>query len=77
MRHVALNQGRQALVEGNERRGAYRYNEALDVARVTVPVQKSDTVLENFSIQFTKKDAQNLILNMGWDSTRIAVPIAL
>ncbi len=57
--------------------GAYSYNEALDVARVTVPVQKSDSVIENFSIQFAKKDAKNAIMYMGWDSMMVAVLVLL
>lgn len=57
--------------------GAYSYNEALDVARVTVPVQKSETVLENFSIQFAKKDAKTATMYMGWDTAMVAVPISL
>lgn len=57
--------------------GAYSYNEALDVVRVKVPVQKSEKVLENFSIQFAKKDAKNAVMNMGWDNTMVAVPIGL
>ena len=56
--------------------GAYSYNEALDVARVAVPVQKSDTALENFSIQFAKKDPKTATLYMGWDTTMVAVPIS-
>ena len=57
--------------------GAYSYNEALDVARITVPVQKSDAAIENFSIQFAKKDAKTGVMNMGWDSTMVAVPVEL
>lgn len=57
--------------------GAYSYNEALDVARVKVPVQKLDNALENFSIQFAKKDANTAVMNMGWDTTMVAVPISL
>ena len=57
--------------------GAYSYNEALDVARVTVQVQKSETPLENFSIQFAKKDAKTTTMYMGWDTTMVAVPISL
>lgn len=57
--------------------GAYSYNEALDVARVNVPVQKADNVIENFSIQFAKKDAKNAVMYMGWDTTVVAVPISL
>ena len=40
--------------------GAYSYNKANDVLRVTVPVKKSESLIENFSIQLTKgneKDA--------------------
>ncbi|GAB3342270.1 hypothetical protein GCM10027299_56960 [Larkinella ripae] len=55
--------------------GAYSYNEALDVARVTVPVQKPDAVIENFSIQFAKKDAQTATMYLGWDTAMVAVPI--
>lgn len=57
--------------------GAYSYNPALDVARVNVPVQKSDAALENFSIQFAKKDAQNATMYVGWDNTMVAVPVGL
>ncbi len=56
--------------------GAYSYNEALDVARVTIPVQKAETVLENFSIRFVKKDAKNAVMYLGWDSTVVAVPVS-
>ncbi|MFC5411900.1 DUF2911 domain-containing protein [Larkinella bovis] len=55
--------------------GAYSYNEALDVARVTVPVQKSDTVIENFAIQFAKKDAKTATMYLGWDTVMVAVPV--
>ncbi|MBO0947859.1 DUF2911 domain-containing protein [Fibrella forsythiae] len=57
--------------------GAYSYNQALDVLRVNVPVQKADTPIENFSIQFAKKDAQTATMYMGWDTTMIAVPVGL
>ncbi len=57
--------------------GAYSYNETLDVARVTVPVQKSDAVIENFSIQFAKKEAKTALMNMGWDAIMISVPVEL
>nr|WP_293840098.1 DUF2911 domain-containing protein [uncultured Arsenicibacter sp.] len=57
--------------------GAYSYNQALDVARITVPVQKTETPVENFSIQFVKKDAKNAVMNIGWDTTVIPVPVGL
>lgn len=57
--------------------GAYSYNEALDVARVNVPVQKLENPLENFSIQFAKKDAKTATMYLGWDTTVVAVPMGL
>lgn len=57
--------------------GAYSYNEALDVARVTVPVQKTDAPVENFSIRFAKKDASTALMNMGWDTTMVSLPITI
>ncbi|QJW88652.1 DUF2911 domain-containing protein [Spirosoma taeanense] len=57
--------------------GAYSYNEALDVARITVPTQKAESPLENFSIQFAKKDDKTATMYMGWDTTVVAVPISL
>ncbi|WP_375444874.1 DUF2911 domain-containing protein [uncultured Fibrella sp.] len=57
--------------------GAYSYNQALDIARVNVPVQKSEAAIENFSIQFAKKDAKNATMYVGWDTTMVAVPVGL
>ncbi|MEZ0485191.1 DUF2911 domain-containing protein [Fibrella aquatica] len=57
--------------------GAYSYNQSLDVARVNVPVQKSETPIENFSIQFAKKDAKTATMYIGWDTTMVAVPVEL
>ena len=57
--------------------GAYSYNEGMDVARVTVPTQKTETPLENFAIQFAKKDPKTATMYMGWDNTMVAVPIGL
>ncbi len=57
--------------------GAYSYNEALDVARVTVPVQKMDTPIENLAIQFAKKDATTALMNIGWDTTMVSLPITI
>ncbi|PWK17505.1 DUF2911 domain-containing protein [Xanthomarina spongicola] len=54
--------------------GAYSYNEANDVARVTVPVTEGKDSLEAFSIVFDGKDGRTQ-MHMGWDTLRIAVPI--
>lgn len=53
--------------------GAYTYNEKNDVARLKVPVTEGDTSLEAFSMVFTKADS-GIILNLGWDKVRVAVP---
>ena len=56
--------------------GSYFYDEASDVARVTVPNGSDSASLEEFSIAF--KDANGgAQLVMGWDKTRVAVPITM
>ena len=49
--------------------GAYSYNEAKDVMRVTVPVKKAENVMENFTIQFSKGNQNDTIMQLGWDNT--------
>jgi len=53
--------------------GSYTYKEANDVARLSVPVTQATDSLEAFSMVFTKAD-KGVILNIGWDKTRVAVP---
>jgi len=53
--------------------GAYFYKPENDVARLTVPVTEASDSLEAFSMVFTKAD-NGIVLNMGWDKMRIAVP---
>ena len=53
--------------------GAFQYDPTFDVARVTVPVSKAET-LETFSISFKKKN-NNIEMLLGWDGTRIKVPL--
>ncbi|MEL1241972.1 DUF2911 domain-containing protein [Flavobacterium flavipallidum] len=53
--------------------GAYSYKEANDVARLNVPVTQAEEALEAFSMVFTKGD-NGIILNLGWDKTRVAIP---
>lgn len=51
--------------------GAYSYNKANDVARVTAPVTKGKKSLEEFSMAFD--DDGNM--HIGWDTLRVMVPI--
>ena len=53
--------------------GAYTYNDKNDVTRITVPVTTGDASLDALSMVFTKAD-NGVVLNMGWDKVRIAVP---
>ena len=56
--------------------GSYFYDESADVARVTVPNGSDAASLEEFSIAF--KDVDNgAHMIMGWDKTRVAVPITM
>lgn len=49
--------------------GSYFYNEANDVARITVPATTSDDSLEAFSIAFSDDGTMHL----GWGTVRVAV----
>ena len=52
--------------------GSYFYNEANDVARLTVPVTSGDS-LEAFSMAFEEAEG-GVHMHLGWGTTRIAVP---
>lgn len=53
--------------------GAYEYKESEDVLRYEVPVQKTASTVEVFSIVFEKTDnGANMIL--AWDNTMVSVP---
>lgn len=54
--------------------GAYSYDEGADVARVKVPSSSDGKSLEEFSIAFKQVDGGAHMV-MGWDKTRVAVPI--
>ncbi len=52
--------------------GSYFYNEANDVARLSVPVSTGES-LDAFSIAFDKAD-NGVNMHLGWGTARIAVP---
>ncbi len=56
--------------------GSYTYDESADVARVSVPNGSDATSLEEFSIAFKEVD-NGAHMVMGWDKTRVAVPITM
>ena len=53
--------------------GSYFYNEANDVARLSVPASTVDESLEAFSMAFEKSD-DGVHLHLGWGTIRVAVP---
>jgi len=52
--------------------GAYSYDSAADVARVTAKTSTDDEALEAFSIAFTNDGD----MVMGWGTTRVSLPIS-
>ncbi|MFS4467151.1 DUF2911 domain-containing protein [Maribacter sp. 2210JD10-5] len=54
--------------------GAYFYKDSMDVARVMGTASMVDSSLEEFSISFKEVDGGAHMV-MGWDKTRVAVPI--
>lgn len=51
--------------------GAFSYKESADVVRINVPVTSGDDTLEAFSITFSKGT-----MHLGWDTTRIDIPLS-
>ena len=53
--------------------GSYFYKEANDAARISVPVTTANESLEAFSIAMEGSD-NGVIMHLGWDTVRVAVP---
>ncbi len=56
--------------------GAFKYDEKKDVARLNVPVIKTNEPVEVFTIDFTQK-GKTLFLNIAWDDVSVAIPFNL
>lgn len=54
--------------------GAYEYDQTKDVLRVSVSSSSSDKSVEVFSMNFKPAD-KGAILVLGWDKTRVEIPI--
>ena len=54
--------------------GAFKYDTKKDVLRVALPVQKTDPVVESFSMQFEKTTAGCSLL-IAWENIRISMPV--
>ena len=55
--------------------GAFKYDEKKDVLRMEVPVQKSTTIAEAFSILFSKSSA-GADMTIAWDNVMVTVPFS-
>ena len=55
--------------------GAYEYNEKMNIAEVTVPLQKLGDKQEYFEISLQPVDDHTTNLAMKWDMTQVMVPI--
>lgn len=53
--------------------GAFQYDPLFNVAEISVPVNEAEE-LETFSIAFKKK-AEQIHMVLGWDSTRVKIPL--
>lgn len=55
--------------------GAYSYDEKLNIAEVTVPVQKLNDQQEVFEISLQPVDNQTTNLVLKWDMTKVMIPV--
>lgn len=58
--------------------GAYSYDPAQDVVRVTAPVRSLSDPVEHFTIQFEGKGQgkQEGVMQLAWDQTLVALPFS-
>lgn len=60
----------------NDSWGSFKYDKTLDIARFTVPAEKTDSLTEYFSANFEKtKSGYNLIFM--WENVRASMPFSL
>ncbi|KAA3624458.1 MAG: DUF2911 domain-containing protein [Flavobacterium sp.] len=53
--------------------GSYSYDEANDVARITVPATTAKESIEAFAIAFEESD-NGVDMHLGWGNTRVKIP---
>jgi len=54
--------------------GAFQYDPNADVAKIKVPVSRAENI-EAFSIAFKKANEKQILMVLGWGSTRVKVPL--
>lgn len=55
--------------------GAFEYNPERDYKRMKFPVQKLDTPVEAFTIEFSKPEYSMTTMSMKWDLIKVDIPI--
>ncbi|MGZ5221554.1 MAG: DUF2911 domain-containing protein [Chitinophagaceae bacterium] len=55
--------------------GAFKYDDKKDALRINVPLQKSSTVAEAFSVQFSKSST-GADMMIAWDEAMVMVPFS-
>ncbi len=56
--------------------GAFQYDPKADIAKIKVPVSKAER-LEVFSIAFKRIIHNEIQMVLGWDSTRVKIPLKI
>lgn len=57
--------------------GAFKYDQQKDVVRVQVPVKKTASPVNAFSMMFEKGSNDTILLDIAWENAMVALPIAL
>jgi Protein of unknown function (DUF2911) len=57
--------------------GDYSYNQKLDIARIKAPSRKSNSTIENFTIQFERINNNTFIMYIGWEKTVVDIKILI
>lgn len=55
--------------------GAYEYDKSQDVARIDVPVSKTETEIEAFTMVFDEPKDNTSTLYIAWENTQVKVPV--
>jgi len=55
--------------------GAYEYDKSQDVARIEVPVSKTETEIEAFTMVFDEPKDNTSTLYIAWENTQVKVPV--
>jgi hypothetical protein len=56
--------------------GAFQYDQSQDIGRVDVPVQKTTSPVEEFTISLQKASGRNVKLTFAWGGESVATDLA-